>query len=190
MTARPFSSFISAGIDELISPKGFFCGCGRHHTADSLSYLKIEKNALFFCTKGLRALDVKKPYIVMGENGYQVAGKRVLSLLYADNIPYQLLIIPAEPRILPNEHFVKWVERGYDTSCDFVLGVGSGVINDLCKYFAFQHSLRAGIIATAPSMDGYASNSSAMELEGIKTTVYTVCPSLILCDTEIMRKAP
>ena len=39
-------------------------------------------------------------------------------------------------------------------------------------------------------MDGYASASSAMELHGIKTTVYTTCPSLILCDTELMRLAP
>ncbi len=126
----------------------------------------------------------------MGENGYKAAGEQVLSLLDAEKIPYQKLIIPAEPRILPNEHYTELIKQGYDASCDFVLGIGSGVINDLCKLFASQLRVRAGIVATAPSMDGYASNSSAMELGGIKTTVYTECPSMILCDTDIMRNAP
>lgn len=190
MTARKFVSFVSSSADVLISPDGFFCNCGKHHTAGPLKYLKIEKDALRFCAEGLRALGVKKPYVVMGENGFRVAGEIILEMLDAEHIPYHKLIIPSEPRILPNEQFTERIEQGYDTSCDFVLGVGSGVINDLCKFFAFRHSLRTGIAATAPSMDGYASNSSAMELEGIKTTVYTVCPSLILCDTEIMRNAP
>ena len=61
MTARKFVSFVSSSADELISPDGFFCNCGKHHTAGPLKYLKIEKDALRFCAEGLRALGVKKP---------------------------------------------------------------------------------------------------------------------------------
>jgi len=45
-------------------------------------------------------------------------------------------------------------------------------------------------VGTAPSMDGYASNSSAMELEGVKLTLYNNGPEAVLCDTEIMAQAP
>ena len=187
---RYFKDYIYANAQELLPEEGFACDCGMPHSASPLQVLKIGKNVISCCVDGLRELNVTKPYVVMGENGYRVAGQQVLADMDAEKIPYKKLIIPVNPKILPNEYYTEIVERGYDPTCDFILAIGSGVINDLCKLVAFQHSLRAGIVATAPSMDGYASNSSAMELKGVKTTVYTVCPSLILCDTEIMRNAP
>lgn len=189
MNMKLFGDYVFADAQDLLNEE-FCCDCGKNHSAWPLEYLRIGKGAVSLCPDGLRTLSVKKPYIVMGTNGYRVAGEKVLSDLDAEKIPYKLLVIPADPRILPNEHYTELVEREFEESCDFILGIGSGVINDLCKLVAFRHSLRAGIVATAPSMDGYASNSSAMELGGVKTTVYTVCPSLILCDTEIMRNAP
>ena len=182
--------YLDASAERLISPDGFSCSCGKHHTALPLEFLKNEKGALSFLPEGLRRLKVRKPFVVMGENGYRAAGREVLAILEASGIPYRELVIPAQPKILPNEVYTGCIEQSFHASCDFILGVGSGVINDLCKFVAFRHSLRTGIVATAPSMDGYASNSSAMELDGVKTTVYTVCPSLILCDTEILRNAP
>ena len=78
----------------------------------------------------------------------------------------------------------------FDPACDFILGVGSGVINDLCKAFAHATGRKSGIVGTAPSMDGFASNSSSMEVNNVKLTLYNACPALILLDTEILAQAP
>ena len=136
---KPFQDVLFSDASELIAKEGFSCSCGKHHSARPLEVLKIENGALFACTEALRQLNVRKPFIVMGENGYQVAGKQVLSLLAAEHFPYRELVIPAEPRILPNEAYTERIEQAYDPSCDFILGIGSGVINDLCKLLA-HHS--------------------------------------------------
>ena len=34
---------------------------------------------------------------------------------------------------------------------DLIVGVGSGVLQDLCKYVSFRHKLPYHIVATAPS---------------------------------------
>ena len=46
------------------------------------------------------------------------------------------------------------------------------------------------VVATAPSMDGYASDSAAMEVNNIKLTLKEVIPVALICDTDIMSQAP
>lgn len=46
------------------------------------------------------------------------------------------------------------------------------------------------VVATAPSMDGYASNSSSMVRNRVKETLYNACPVSIIADTDILREAP
>lgn len=177
-------------LPQLLETEGFACACGKRHRAWPLRFLAVEPGCLGRLPEALRALGVRKPFVVMGENGREAAGRQVLSLLDGAGIPCQSLCLRGSPRILPDERSLAQVEAALPADCDFVLGVGSGVINDLCKMAAKGRSLASGIVGTAPSMDGYASNSAAMELGGVKTTVYTACPSLILCDTEILRRAP
>lgn len=177
-------------LSELIRPQGFDCICGKRHSAAVIEFLAVEPGCIVKLPQALTKLGIKKPFLIMGENGRDAAGRRAAELLEGASIPFSLFCFPGRDKILPNEESVAAIDSAFDAGCDFILGVGSGVINDLCKMLAFQRGLSCGIVATAPSMDGYASNSSAMELKGIKTTVYTVCPSLILCDTEIMRQAP
>lgn len=182
-------SILNLTIQQLLRPEGFSCNCGRRHLAAPLKVLKIEPGCIEKTPQALKEAQVKKPFVVMGPKAKLVAGDRVLQLLRESGIDYGLYCFEQE-RILPNEEALQQIESALEPDCDLILAVGSGVMNDLCKMVASSHKLDSGIIATAPSMDGYASNSSAMELKGVKTTVYTTCPMLIICDTEIMRKAP
>lgn len=50
--------------------------------------------------------------------------------------------------------------------------------------------LHSVILGTAPSMDGYASNSSSMIQNRIKVSLYNACPVAIVADTDIIRMAP
>jgi glycerol-1-phosphate dehydrogenase [NAD(P)+] len=73
---------------------------------------------------------------------------------------------------------------------EYILGVGSGSINDLGKYVAHELGLPYGIFATAPSMDGYLSRGAALICQGVKTTFSVHEPDDILMDLEVLRMAP
>ena len=70
------------------------------------------------------------------------------------------------------------------------LAIGSGVINDCCKVLGHAAGIPSMVVGTAPSMDGYASNSSAMIREGCKCTMMNAAPHAILCDVDIIKDAP
>ncbi len=76
--------------------------------------------------------------------------------------------------------------KGYD----YILGVGSGMLNDICKYASFQSGVPYGIFATAPSMDGYVSSVSALYDDGKKVTLPTTIPCDVLIDVEVLKNAP
>ena len=78
----------------------------------------------------------------------------------------------------------------YDCSCDVIVAVGSGVINDVAKILSCVSGKPFIIVATAPSMDGYASASSSMERNGLKTSLATRAPDIILGDADILCRAP
>lgn len=72
----------------------------------------------------------------------------------------------------------------------YILGVGSGVINDICKYISSVVKIPYGILATAPSMDGYVSSISALYEHGKKVTVSATIPQAVLIDLEVLKSAP
>jgi glycerol-1-phosphate dehydrogenase [NAD(P)+] len=90
----------------------------------------------------------------------------------------------------PDERAMGALAMAYDPDCDTVLAVGSGVVNDCCKVLARAAGVPSMVVGTAPSMDGYASDSSAMIRDRLKVTLYNACPRAVICDTDIMSAAP
>lgn len=95
----------------------------------------------------------------------------------------------------PEKHLVPEIENLTDLQeraldCAYILGVGSGVVNDICKYVSSVTEIPYGILATAPSMDGYVSSVSALYKHGKKVTLPSTVPQDVLIDTEILRNAP
>ncbi|MBR4360348.1 MAG: sn-glycerol-1-phosphate dehydrogenase [Clostridia bacterium] len=182
--------FYRMSIQALTRQEGFACPCGKHH-ACALDDLRIGSSALAGVSDMVRALGCKKPFIVCDDHTFEVAGKQVDALLTAAGIPHMLYIIPcAGQKIAPAEWEVGSVLMHFDPSCDLFLGVGSGVINDICKVLGHATGLKSAIVGTAPSMDGFASNSSAMEINHVKMTLFNRAPKGILLDTDILRQAP
>ncbi len=73
---------------------------------------------------------------------------------------------------------------------DYILAVGSGTLNDICKYASSKTGIPYGILATAPSMDGYVSSVSALYDGGKKVTLPTTIPTDVLIDVDILKNAP
>lgn len=185
------SEMAGAPLERLIRQEGFACSCGRRHTAP-ISCLHIGPGVIRRLPEVLKTLKTEKPYVLCGPHGYQAAGETVCGLLREQGIPFALHVLPEEGggRIKPAEAAAGSALLHFDHDCDLVLGVGSGVINDLSKVLARTAGRPCVIVATAPSMDGYASDSASLEVDGIKASIKEQMPTGILCDTEIMAGAP
>lgn len=185
------TDFSKLTLEQMVCAGGYDCTCGKHHTC-ALKYLKIERGAIAHVADLVRAIGSAKPFIICDDNTYAVAGKKVCELLTEAGIPHTLYIIPLTggPRISPAEWEVGSCVMHFDPACDLVLGVGTGVVNDISKVLAHAVGIPSAIVGTAPSMDGYASNSSSMEVNHVKTSLFNHAPVGILLDTEILAQAP
>ncbi len=131
----------------------------------------------------------KTPLVVSDPNTRRAAGERLLGLLtQAGCSPAECLFPQDEP--LPDEEGIGRLTASAGPDIDIIVGVGSGTINDLCKYVGFRTGKPCIIVGTASSMDGYAAVGAAMLIGGVKVTPPTQCPSAIFCDTDVLRTAP
>ena len=162
------------------------CTCGKEHECE-IKKVVIRNGAL----NELAAMtsDFKHITLVCDDNTYRVCGKRVEEML-ADKIHGRVTYSAHQGFVVPNEAAVEMLENSVCNQTDLIVGVGSGVINDLCKYVSHAHGLPYYIVATAPSMDGYASKGAAMIFNGMKITTNAQAPAAIIADTAVLMNAP
>jgi len=180
--------FATASLETLIAKEGHDCSCGRHHSM-VMDFLRIEPGAVKYIPEGLKAIGGTKPFIVCDNHTKEAAWSFVEPVLKEAGIEYTLYCFPFD-HVEPDEHAVGSLTMAFDPSCDCVMGIGSGVINDCCKVLCHAIGCKQMIVGTAPSMDGYASNSSSMIRERIKVSLYNAAPAAIICDIDIIKNAP
>lgn len=163
---------------------GIDCGCGKFHTCN-IDYVYIESGAISHLSDICK--DYENVLIVADENTYSAAGDKTKAALVGKNI--KSVIFTGSEILIPNEKAVDTVVESIDNT-DVIVGIGSGVIQDLCKYVSHIQNIPYMVVATAPSMDGYASNGAAMILKGMKETVSAGLPRAIVADTEVLKDAP
>lgn len=73
---------------------------------------------------------------------------------------------------------------------DVVVAVGSGVINDLCKWSSFDLGVPYVVVATAASMNGYAAANVAATIDGVKVLTEARPPLAVLAEPQIITNAP
>lgn len=72
-----------------------------------------------------------------------------------------------------------------------VVAVGSGTINDLCKYVTAQDGRRYCVFGTAASMNGYTSTTASMTLDsGLKVSLPAHAPAGFFVDLAVSAAAP
>lgn len=74
--------------------------------------------------------------------------------------------------------------------CNLIIAVGSGIINDLCKYASFQTKIPYIIFPSATSMNGYLSRNASLVVQGYRKTLPATLPVAVFCDLEILKSAP
>ena len=173
---------IFVDIYKLREPKN--CSCGRTHRCD-IKYIYIEKDAITHLSEmcdGYRNI-----LIIADENTFAAAGEKCEAALSGKNLKKQ--IFSGKTLLIPDEEAVAAIEKKL-CGVELIIGIGSGVIQDLSKYISFNHSIPYYIVATAPSMDGYASSGAALISGGMKVTYSTKVPDGFIGDTDILKNAP
>ena len=120
--------------------------------------------------------------IVADENTWEVAGQRI-----------QAAIANSEPIILTHpkadEHYAD-ILREQSRHLDGLVAVGSGTINDLCKYVTFQDGRGCAVFGTAPSMNGYVTSTASITRDGYKLSLPTHAPRGVFYDLSVLAAAP
>ncbi len=170
-------------INELL--KGIDCSCGQHHSCD-IKEVFIEENAQKRLVK--LCSQYKSIVLVADENTYSVSGNNTEK--YIKEKIENRVIFEGFPLLIPDEKAIERINDSITDNTDLIVGIGSGVIQDLCKYCANENGIRYIIVATAPSMDGYASTGAALITGGMKVTYKANVPLAILADTNVIANAP
>lgn len=204
---RSFSENLFPSMEPLLR-----CGCGRRHltpvkeivvASGAREYLAGVRETLGL---GARAL------LVADTNTYEAAGRNCLKILRAGGCSTRLSLFSTNSntsgntmgnnitgitgagnttgKVLPDEQGREKIFTDLRPEVDFLVAVGSGTINDLVRYTAFQAGKPFVSIPTAPSMDGYTSVVSSLITRGFKRTYHAAPPVAVYADLDVLKKAP
>ena len=177
-------------LAELTREGGIRCSCGRVHRC-GLRFFRAGPGVVNSLPEALQSLGHHRPMVVMGAHSEKAAGEKVRAALSGAGFAWSEFVFPArEGKMEPDEWAVGALTMAMDPACDVILAVGSGVINDCCKVLAHACGLPSMVVCTAPSMDGYCSNSASMIQNRLKVSLYNACPEAIIADTDILATAP
>ena len=105
--------------------------------------------------------------------------------------PMGQYVFPGSPALEADYQHVLTLKKIISSQRDAVpVVIGSGTLNDLCKCACGELNRDYAVIATAASVDGYASDGAALVKDGVKQTVPCPAPVLIVGDTDILETAP
>ena len=176
------------GIFELTKIKSENCACKKAHI-NPIGEILVGAGVTKDLPAVLCRMGIKKPFVLSDINTYKAAGEYVCRVLAQNGVAYKSFTVDEEmPE--PDEKTVGSAVMNYDLSCDAVIAVGSGVINDTGKILAATANKPYIIVGTAPSMDGYASATSSMTRGGLKISLPSKSADVIIGDLDILKNAP
>ena len=162
------------------------CPCGRAHSVE-IRAVEIGSGILARTAEILRANDFPRRILVVADENTLGASRGILEVLREGGFDVKTKIY--EDLRVADMRDVNTV-RELCRDVDGILSVGSGSLNDICRYAARLEDKAFAIFATAPSMDGFASGTSPITENNFKTTRQARQPSVILADTAILARSP
>ncbi|WP_317314126.1 sn-glycerol-1-phosphate dehydrogenase [Absicoccus porci] len=168
--------------------KPFKCSCGRTHST-GLEGCTVGAGVLSSLVDYVEKYGFKKVYVACDEITYGIAGEKVMNILHDANIDAKAHVFTGG-RFIPNEESLGKLMIDAPRDLDLVVAVGTGSINDMCRFFSYQMNVPYAIVATAAPMDGFASSGAALMVDNIKQTIPAQTPLFIIGDTDILCGAP
>ncbi|MGB3223906.1 MAG: iron-containing alcohol dehydrogenase [Desulforhopalus sp.] len=169
----------------------FDCACTKQHTVPTRA-LYYSDNAFDHLLPTIEEIDgIEHCLIIADCRTYAAAGQLVEEKLRQGRVAVELYLVPddkGEPPVADDRTKDLILAQTPDT--DLFIAVGSGVINDLVKWVAFLREKPYICIATAASMNGYASANVAASVDGLKILFHAKPCLAIFSTPQILRDAP
>lgn len=164
------------------------CPCGRAHKAD-VKAIEIGGGLKAETAKILNKHGFPKKILVVADKNTLRASDGIMEILKEGGFDAELELYD-DLRVAEMSECKRLEEICKSRGFEGILSVGSGSLNDICRFAALHADTEFAIFATAPSMDGFASGTAPITDNNFKTTHPARQPSIIIADTAILAKSP
>ncbi len=170
----------------------FDCECGRTHSVGVESVLYEEDAYENLAPLVERFATSRVVNLVADSRTVDVAGNAVREALDGHGFSAHLHVLPDASHGGPvcDDTTRERLESGLVLPCGMLIAVGSGTINDLCKWIASDRGVPYLVVATAASMNGYASENIAPAIGGVKRVLHGTVPKAVVTKPSVLAQAP
>lgn len=170
----------------------FACDCGKTHRI-SVAQVSVNEEATSDLREFLIRLGLLSVLVIDDATTGEVLGERVLVALARAGLSVFSLRFAA-----PNGEHLRADRSAIDEAVaaivehrvDVVVSVGSGTLTDIARYASFLQDRPFVAMATAPSVDGYASTVAALQFDGVKVTRPAQAPLAVFALPSVLSRAP
>lgn len=162
------------------------CPCGREHKFDLKTYV-ADTGVVNEVGRLLKEANFPNKILIVTDSNALNAANGIIESIEKAGFKYRLKQYPDMKYAYMSDS-----EEIMEESKEFdgILSIGTGSVNDICRYAAYKVNKEFAIFATAPSMDGFASDSAPLIKDNFKISYQCKQPSVILADTNILAEAP
>lgn len=188
LNIEKWESWTISRIIENLMGEQFVCPeCNKVHSM-STRKLIIKEGVLEELSEHITELGLNgNCLVVFDQNTYGVVGEPLMEALKQFNPRCHIF---TENNLHADAKAIGNVMIAMDNQPDFLVSCGSGTITDTVRYTALITKTPFVAFGTAASMDGYASSSTPLIVDGFKITYPGIAPVGIFADPYILAKAP
>jgi glycerol-1-phosphate dehydrogenase [NAD(P)+] len=136
-------------------------------------------------------VDGRRVVLVADRRTAEIAGLRARRILEEARWSVHDIIVPDTAKGGPvcDDTTHVWLNDQMPPT-DIALAVGTGVVNDLTKWTAFDKHVPYAVFATAATMNGFTAANVAPTINGVKTLIRAQAPLAVFASPSIIVEAP
>lgn len=165
------------------------CSCGKRHTVP-IHQIITGEGVLPQLSAVVKDFFGKNAFLVGDSHTYPLAGDRVREILTEAGLRVRTYVFSRREHYLTDETAIGEMLVHLPQDTDLIVAVGNGTMNDVSRAVSVRCRIPYIIVGTAPSMDGYASCTSAIITGTEKISVPLGSPYGIVIDTDLLVTAP
>lgn len=108
---------------------------------------------------------------------------------FLTSLPPKALLVKLSAYVKADHQTIEYL-RTASQRADLLVAIGSGTINDLCKYVSFLTHKKYISFPTAPSINGYATSNASLTIHGYKVSKHAHLPQAIYADLTVLTNSP
>ncbi len=163
------------------------CPCGHEHKFDT-EVVEIGSGLTSKTGEILKNAGFPQKVMIVGDDNTMKVSEGIVDSLISAGFCVAKKLIYNDMKYARVEQ-VREVEQ-LAAEVDGIISVGTGSLNDICRVASFELDKKFCIFATAPSMDGFASDTAPIIENDFKNSWKARQPMVIIADTKILAKAP